>query len=697
MRMRRRRAHNTAERSRETRHQTGAVPATGMAVRRGSVRTARRREGVLRQVRRRTLPHRDSRQLERRARALRSRLRGQPGAERIQPARRQPHHPRTSRPRRIRLGRVELPVQRLRARARSRRHDGARRAVHEIERRPRTAAHVSDRHVDGRTRHDSRSARISNRVCRRSRDVSRWTGVVRLLRRRRRRRRSDYRRRVQVRFDPAGHGEDRRAIGRAARLHGKGTPTRQRTANISGSALAGIVTPQNRAVTTTHIRYAIDGGLGLTSDSLNQRVRRKTADPEYRGDKTPYEEVAPFDGRIERPLLTMHGTGDLFVPIFLQQVLKRAVAATGNEKLLAQRIYRIAGHCGFSQTEQIRAFDDLVKWVRQGTKPDGDEVEGDLSNAGMTFTDPLRPNDPGGLTIKPAPSSAPQAGVDFVRDVQPIFRQNCYGCHGPSIHQNGFRLDRRADAMRGGTGPVIGRGDSAASRLYQRLIGNRFGMQMPPTGPLAAEQIAAIKEWIDRGAEWPDEAAGETPALPTPPLMRAVLYSDVAEVQRLLDEGADPDATNDAGATALMWSAGDDAKTRLLLEYGADPNIQSDHGKTALFVAAGRRGGASVVKMLLDYGASASLKAGRLNNPTSALVEAANVGDAATVRLLLDHGASVTDAGFVAAAFALRAHCLECFDLLARALDKGTLSMTGLVITPPAGDSRALSTLLDRG
>ena len=393
----------------------------------------------------------------------------------------------------------------------------------------------------------------------------------------------------------------------------------------------------------------------------------------------------------------MHGTGDLFVPIFLQQVLKRAVAATGNEKLLAQRIYRIAGHCGFSQTEQIRAFDDLVKWVRQGTKPHGDEVEGDLSNAGMTFTDPLRPNDPGGLTIKPAPSSAPRAGVDFVRDVQPIFRQNCYGCHGPSIHQNGFRLDRRADAMRGGTGPVIGRGDSAASRLYQRLIGNRFGMQMPPTGPLAAEQIAAIKEWIDRGAEWPDEAAGETPALPTPPLMRAVLYSDVAEVQRLLDEGADPDATNDAGATALMWSAGDDAKTRLLLEYGADPNIQSDHGKTALFVAAGRRGGASVVKMLLDYGASASLKAGRLNNPTSALVEAANVGDAATVRLLLDHGASVTDAGFVAAAFALRAHCLECFDLLARALDKGTLSMTGLVITPPAGDSRALSTLLDRG
>src|SRR5215467_8759433 len=40
--------------------------------------------------------------------------------------------------------------------------------------------------------------------------------------------------------------------------------------------------------------------------------------------------------------------------------------------------------------------------------------------------------------------------VDFQRDVQPIFRQHCYGCHGPTIHENGFRLDRRADAMRGG-------------------------------------------------------------------------------------------------------------------------------------------------------------------------------------------------------------------------------------------------------
>ena len=69
------------------------------------------------------------------------------------------------------------------------------------------------------------------------------------------------------------------------------------------------------------------------------------------------------------------------------------------EKLLTQRIYRIGAHCQFSQPEMIKAFDDLVAWVRTGTKPQGDEVEGDLSNAGMTFTNPLRQNDPGGRSV----------------------------------------------------------------------------------------------------------------------------------------------------------------------------------------------------------------------------------------------------------------------------------------------------------
>jgi hypothetical protein len=172
--------------------------------------------------------------------------------------------------------------------------------------------------------------------------------------------------------------------------------------NINPAALAGSTTPSNRAVMTTHVKYAIDDGLGLSAETLNKSARRKALDAEVRNPMGPYDELVPFDGKLERPTLTMHGTGDLFVPIFLEQSLKRAVVAAGKDSLLTQRIYRIAGHCGFNQAEMIAAFDDLTTWVHKGTKPAGDEVYGDLTNAGMKFTDPLRPSDPGGVRVPPA-------------------------------------------------------------------------------------------------------------------------------------------------------------------------------------------------------------------------------------------------------------------------------------------------------
>src|SRR5882724_3682875 len=104
---------------------------------------------------------------------------------------------------------------------------------------------------------------------------------------------------------------------------------------------------------------------------------------------------------------------------------------------------------------------------------------------------------------------------DFRRDVQPILKQFCIECHGPSQQQHGFRLDRRRDAMRGGTSTVIAPGNSAGSRLYLKLISNKYGPQMPLTGPLTQDQIDIIKAWIDEGAEWPDELSGDVP--PPPP------------------------------------------------------------------------------------------------------------------------------------------------------------------------------------
>src|SRR5262244_1635328 len=81
----------------------------------------------------------------------------------------------------------------------------------------------------------------------------------------------------------------------------------------------------------------------------------------------------------------------------------------------------------------------------------------------------------GAWAVSAALSHQAPGKVDFRRDVQPLLKQYCIGCHGPSQQMNGFRLDRRRDAMRGGTIAVIGPGNSVASRLYLRLIGSQAG------------------------------------------------------------------------------------------------------------------------------------------------------------------------------------------------------------------------------
>jgi mono/diheme cytochrome c family protein len=87
------------------------------------------------------------------------------------------------------------------------------------------------------------------------------------------------------------------------------------------------------------------------------------------------------------------------------------------------------------------------------------------------------------------------AKVDFAKDVLPILRQNCVGCHGPSQQTSGFRVDRKSVVM-GRRGVVPGSSDN--SFLYHRISGNAYGMQMPPTGALRPEQIDIIKAWIDQ-------------------------------------------------------------------------------------------------------------------------------------------------------------------------------------------------------
>jgi hypothetical protein len=111
-----------------------------------------------------------------------------------------------------------------------------------------------------------------------------------------------------------------------------------------------------------------------------------------------------------------------------------------------------------------------------------------------------------------ATSGAQTKVIDFNRDIQPVLTSRCSGCHGPQQQMNGLRVDMADALLKGGnSGPVVVPGDSAASKLIQRVSSAQKGFAMPPVGqPLTAVEIAALRTWIDQGAKLPAAAARAT-------------------------------------------------------------------------------------------------------------------------------------------------------------------------------------------
>ena len=134
-------------------------------------------------------------------------------------------------------------------------------------------------------------------------------------------------------------------------------------------------------------------------------------------------------------------------------------------------------------------------------------------------------------------------------------------------------------------------------------------------------------------------AAHAQSAAPIPAIVEALKAGDLETARTLIAEGADVDAPQGDGATALHWAAhrNDLDAATLLIEAGADVNTANTLGATPLWLAA-VNGSASMVERLLESGANpnVSLKMGE-----TPLMTAARSGDVETVEQLLQHGADV--------------------------------------------------------
>ena len=96
-------------------------------------------------------------------------------------------------------------------------------------------------------------------------------------------------------------------------------------------------------------------------------------------------------------------------------------------------------------------------------------------------------------------------GVDFAKEIEPIFEAKCYACHGEAQQLGQLRLDSRAVALGNGpSGPRVVAHEPESSSVYQRVAGLGEGNRMPMGGQLSAEEIASIRTWIEQGAIWPE-------------------------------------------------------------------------------------------------------------------------------------------------------------------------------------------------
>ena len=190
-----------------------------------------------------------------------------------------------------------------------------------------------------------------------------------------------------------------------------------------------------------------------------------------------------------------------------------------------------------------------------------------------------------------------------------------------------------------------------------------WGAPLPSPSPRAAVTAPALVEAAEPGVVRPEQVrlleaarrgeldvvkrlveAGENvnpPAGWRTPLIAAALHSHIAVMEYLLAKGADVNARDRLGRSAL-WAAvwGDQpAALRLLLSKGADVNVSAKTGDTLLFMAV-EGGRLEMARELITRGAAIDRPS---QNPLwkgyTPLQRAVTLRNAGLVALLLEHGA----------------------------------------------------------
>jgi len=211
--------------------------------------------------------------------------------------------------------------------------------------------------------------------------------------------------------------------------------------------------------------------------------------------------------------------------------------------------------------------------------------------------------------------------------------------------------------------------------MHSRIIGAFLALGLSAASSAQAASLAEAAEKHDpAGVRALIESGADVNAAQvdgTTALHWAAFHDDAELVGLLLRAGAEVNAANLYGVPPLAQASinGNAAIVELLLEAGADANAKMKGGETALMLAT-RSGNVEAVKALLASGADANVRE-RLGQ--TALMWAAAEGHVDVVLALIDAGADLTaslDSGFTPFFFAVREGHLDVVrEFLAKGID----------------------------
>lgn len=152
-------------------------------------------------------------------------------------------------------------------------------------------------------------------------------------------------------------------------------------------------------------------------------------------------------------------------------------------------------------------------------------------------------------------------------------------------------------------------------------------------------------------------------------LIKAAEKTDAFKLQKIVNDGADPNTFGKEGMTPLIWMLGQQNKKgmKALLAVGANPDLAAPNNEGPMYLAAGAKD-TEFLKILLEGGGNPDLK-NSVGEPL--LFVAIGPHRLANVKMLLDYGADINATDRTGTTPIIDAAGLNQFEIVAHLLERG--------------------------